>query len=278
MNLLLDSLMRSVADCFHPRVIVLSLLPLALMAVAALGLGYFYWQPAVAGVQELVMDWAWLAWLVGWLEGLGLSELSAWLAPVIVVALATPLIVVVVLCAVAMLMTPAMLEQVATRRFPLLVRKKGGSFWKGAWLALWTTLLALTALVLSIPLWLVPPLVLILPPLIWGWLTYKVMSYDALAEHASREERETLLRRHRTPLMAMGVLTGYLGAAPSLVWASGVLFVALAPVLIPVAIWIYTLVFALSSLWFSHYALAALQALRSEPSSSTPQAQRLHAP
>jgi hypothetical protein len=31
----------------------------------------------------------------------------------------------------------------------------------------------------------------------------------------------------------MGVLTGYMGAAPALVWASGVLFVALAPVLVP---------------------------------------------
>jgi len=35
-------------------------------------------------------------------------------------------------------------------------------------------------------------------------------------------------------------------------------------ILVPLAIWIYTLVFAFSSLWFSHYCLAALQALRAE--------------
>ena len=34
--------------------------------------------------------------------------------------------------------------------------------------------------------------------------------------------------------------------------------------LVPVAIWIYTLVFAFSALWFAHFALAALQALRRE--------------
>jgi hypothetical protein len=34
--------------------------------------------------------------------------------------------------------------------------------------------------------------------------------------------------------------------------------------MVPLAIWFYTLVFALSSLWFSHYCLAALQALRGE--------------
>ena len=63
----------------------------------------------------------------------------------------------------------------------------------------------------------------------------------------------------------MGVLTGYLGAAPSLVWASGAFALVLAPVLVPLAVWIYTLVFAFSALWFAHFALAALQALRAEP-------------
>jgi hypothetical protein len=62
----------------------------------------------------------------------------------------------------------------------------------------------------------------------------------------------------------MGALTGYLGAAPSLVWATGAIAIVLAPVLVPVAIWIYTLVFAFSALWFAHYALSALQALRAE--------------
>ncbi len=100
------------------------------------------------------------------------------------------------------------------------------------------------ALVVSLPLWLVPPLILILPPLIWGWLTYRVMAFDALSEHASREERREVFRRHRGWLLGIGVLTGYLGAAPSLLWASGALFAAAFVILVPLAIWIYTLVFA----------------------------------
>jgi hypothetical protein len=43
------------------------------------------------------------------------------------------------------------------------------------------------------------------------------------------------------------------------------LFAAAFVILVPVAIWIYTLVFAFSSLWFAHFGLAALQALRGEP-------------
>ena len=62
--------------------------------------------------------------------------------------------------------------------------------------------------------------------------------------------------------MGMGVLAGYLGAAPSLVWASGAFFPPWFVFLAPLAIWIYTLVFAFSSLWFAHYCLSALQILR----------------
>jgi hypothetical protein len=264
MKLLIGSFWRAAAYCLHPRVIALSLLPLVLMIAIALGLGYFFWDPVVAWVGASFESHAWVISLLGWLESLGLTGLKKFLAPLIVVFAVTPLIVVGSLLVVAALMTPAMLSLVAERRFQTLERRHGGSATAGVFAALLSTVFALIALVLSIPLWFVPPLVLILPPLIWGWLTYKVMTYDVLAEHATKEERRELIQRHRSSLLGMGILTGYLGAAPSLVWASGVLFLALAPVLLPVAIWIYTLVFAFSSLWFSHYALSALQILRQE--------------
>ncbi len=264
MKLLIDSFWRAAAYCLHPRVIALSLLPLVLMVAVALGLGYFFWEPVVAWVASRIESHAWVTTLIAWLESVGLSGLRKVLAPLLVVFAAMPLVVVVSLLVVAVMMTPAMLSLVAERRFQALERRHGGSATAGAFAALFATLVALIALVASIPLWFVPPLVLILPPLIWGWLTYKVMTYDVLAEHASKEERRELVKRHRTSLLGMGVLTGYLGAAPTLVWASGVLFLTLAPVLVPVAIWIYTLVFAFSALWFSHYALSALQALRLE--------------
>jgi hypothetical protein len=90
------------------------------------------------------------------------------------------------------------------------------------------------------------------------------MAFDALADHAGAAERRTLMRERRWPLLAIGVICGYLGAAPSLVWAFGALAIPLAPVLAVLSIWIYTLVFAFSSLWFAHYALAALQRLRAQ--------------
>ena len=264
MGLLLDSFWRAAAYCVRPRVIVLSLLPLLLMAALALGLGHFYWDAAVRFMHSLLESSALLASIWSWLQGWELGDVTSVMAPLMVVLAVAPVLVVVSLLLVAVLMTPALVSLVANRRFPSLERKKGGSFVASVAWSLGSTLLALVALVASVPLWLVPPLVLVLPPLIWGWLTYRVMTFDALAEHASKDERREIFRRHRASLLGIGILTGYLGAAPSVVWASGVVFAAAFFVLVPLAIWIYTLIFAFSSLWFTHYGLAALQRLRAE--------------
>ena len=270
MNLFLDSFWRAVAYCVRPRVIALSFLPLILMVAMALGLGYLYWEPAIDWVRNTLEASAIIKTMLDWLQGIGAGALKPVLAPLIVIFAVTPLIVVVSLLVVALLMAPALVSLVAERRFPNLERKRGGS-WLGAlvW-SLGSTLLAMIALVVSVPLWLVPPLILILPPLIWGWLTYRVMAYDALAEHASRQERIELFRRHRGWLLGIGVLTGFLGAAPSMLWASGALFAVAFVLLIPVAVWVYTLVFAFSALWFAHFSLAALQALRAETANLPP--------
>ncbi len=262
MSKLLDSFWRAAMYCLHPRVIALSILPLIIMAAISLGLGYFFWDDAMVFVRTHLESVALVNTLVTWLEGLGLNRLRSVLAPVVVLVFALPLIAISSLLFVAWLMTPAMVALVAERRFSTLERKKGGSMVTSVAWSLGSTLLAVIALCISVPLWLIPPLILILPPLIWGWLTYRVMSYDSLVDHASAEERKTIFREHRGSLLAIGIISGYLGAAPSLLWASGAMFIAMAPILVPIAIWIYTLVFAFSSLWFAHYTLAALQQLR----------------
>lgn len=278
MSLLFDSFWRAVAYCVHPRVIALSILPLILLVALSFGLGYFFWEGAVASVAAWLEAFGMVQTFLSWLEQVGAGSLRMVFAPLLVLVLATPLIVLLCLLLVAMFMTPAMVELVAQRRFAGLERKHGGSLVVSVLWSLGSTLLAVVVLVLSMPLWLVPPLVLILPPLIWGWLTYRVFAFDALATHASSDERKLIMREHRGTLLLMGVLSGYLGAAPSLLWASGAMFIAMAPVLVPVAIWIYTLVFAFASLWFSHFSLAALQRLRAQAPVAVPAADRLDSP
>lgn len=264
MNLFLDAFWRAVAYCLRPRVIVLSLLPLLLTVALAGGLGYYFWDNTLEWVRGALEASTLVNTVWDWLQSVGAGSLKLALAPLIVIFAVTPILVMLSLLTVALLMTPLLTRLVAARRFPQLERKHGGSFVLSLLWSLGSTGLALIALLLSLPLWLIPPLILVLPPLIWGWLTYRVMAFDALAEHASVEERREIFRRHRGWLLGIGIFCGYLGAAPSMLWASGVLFAAAFVILMPLAIWLYTLIFALSSLWFAHYSLAALQALRAE--------------
>ena len=277
MSLILDSFWRAVAYCIRPRVIALSFLPLVLIVALTLGLGYWYWEAALDWVRSALESTTVIATISAWLQSVGFGNLKMVLAPLIVIFTVTPFIVLLSLLTVAFLMTPALTLLVAERRFPQLERKRGGSLFLGVLRALGLTLLSLLAMLLSSPLWLVPPLILILPPLIWGWLPYRVMAFDAMAEHASAQERREIFQRHRGWLLAMGVLCGFMGAAPSLIWASGALLAAAFVILVPLAIWIYTLVFAFSSLWFAHYCLAALQALRTEAASKAASAPTIDA-
>jgi len=83
-----------------------------------------------------------------------------------------------------------------------------------------------------------------------------------LAQHASADERRALMAIHQYALLGMGVVVGLMGAGPSLIWSAGLMTIAMAPVLLPVSMWLYVLVFSFASLWFIHFCLAALHALR----------------
>jgi hypothetical protein len=262
MKLLLDSFWRAGAYLFLPRVMGLTLLPLLLSSVLALGLGWFFWTDAVDAVRATLDSWSLVDAMLQWIERFVGAGFRSFLGPLIVVALAVPLIVVISLLLVAWLMTPSIARLVRERRFPALESRQGAGVVASVAWSIGCTLAALAAIVVTLPLWLVPPLILVVPPLIWGWLTCKVMAFDVLADHASAAERRALLAEHRWPLLVIGVVTGYLGAAPSLIWAAGAAVLIFAPLMVAVAVWLYTLVFAFSSLWFAHYALAALEALR----------------
>ena len=265
MKFLLDSLWRASAYCLHPKVILLSLMPLAVLMGVTGALGYFYWQPSTDAVSAFLQSSSFVNTLWTLLENIGLSGLKTVLAPLLLLLVITPVVVMGTLLLVSWLMAPALVDLVSRRRFPNLERFEGASFFVCVGWSLVSLALAILALLVSAPMWLVPPLVLVLPPLIWGWLTYRVMAFDALASHASSHERYAIFMEHRIPLLMMGVVCGMLGAAPSMVWSMGLMAIAMAPILVPLSIWIYTLIFAFSSLWFAHYCLAVLDQLRSSP-------------
>ncbi len=268
MVLLISSFWRAVLYCLHPKVILLSLLPLLFAMGTASLLAYFFWQSAQEALLGMLDASVFVTTLAAWLAAVGLPALKAMLAPLILIVVLTPLVVVCTVLLVSTLMTPGLVRVVASRRFPELERRHGASFVASLGWALISCTLALAATIFTAPMWILPPLVLLIPPAIWAWLTYRVMAFDALADHASSAERQTILANHKSALISMGFVVGFLGATPSLLWSMGLMAIAMAPLLLPLSVWLYTVVFVFASLWFVHYCLAALEALRAEHEAS----------
>ncbi len=286
---------RATLHCLHPRVLWLTLLPLLVSSVLLGGLWLLAGQDLLIWLRSAVASLPLMPWIdsitawLGWPAEVSTSFAQG-LAQALALLLCLCLAVVVALVVVSATLSPALVSLVAGSRFPRLLSRQSVPWWQAAWWSLAATAMALVWLALSLPLWLLPLGSLLVPPLIWGWLTCRVLAHDALAEHATDQERDALLRQQRWPLWFMGVLSAYLGAMPAhllmlAAWTAGALgglaagtgvtaLGAVASVAVPMAlggaVWIYTLVFAWSSLWFTHFLLDALSSLRRQPSASLP--------
>jgi hypothetical protein len=266
MKLLFGSFWRAVAYCLHPKVIMLSLLPLLVAGIVTLGAGYLYWESAVASVRSVLEHWSLVNSMLEWVSSMLGANFRTGIASLIVIALTIPVVVAFTLVLVGLWITPAIVTMVSRGRFATLERRHGGSWWLGLFASLGYTVAALLAVMVTLPFWLVPGLALVLPPLIWGWLTAEVMGFDALAEHASQAEREAIRRAHRFQLLVMGIICGFLCGVPSMIWTLSMQLIIFAPFIMVGVVWLYTMIFTFSALWFSHYLLSVLSALRAAES------------
>ncbi|MBR8189473.1 EI24 domain-containing protein [Burkholderia vietnamiensis] len=262
MNDLLRSFLRAFASALHPRMLWLTLMPFVVSALFWGVVLWFSWQTLIDAARGALDGFVLTAALYRAFDALGMSQLHAVVAPFIVVSLAIPLIVLTVLLLIATISMPVVIKHLASRQFAALAAKRGGTFFGSVANSLGAALVGVVLLVVTIPLWLIPPFFALLPPVIWGWLTYRVMTYDALALHASRDERRELVRRHRWPLIGIGVATGLLGTVPTFVWVSSVWMMVLFPFVAAAMIWVYAFILVFSALWFGHYCLRALDDLR----------------
>ncbi|CAJ7165432.1 etoposide-induced 2.4 family protein [Burkholderia pseudomallei] len=259
MNDLLRSFGRALASALHPRMLWLTFLPFIVSAVVWGVLLWFSWQPLVDAARAALDGFALTALLYKFFNAIGASQLHAVVAPFVVVSLAIPLIVLTVLLLIATLSMPAVVSHLSKRQFASLEMKRGGSLVGSVFNSLWAAFASIALLIVTVPLWLIPPFFALLPPVIWGWLTYRVMTYDALALHASAGERRALVRKHRWPLFGIGVASGLLGTVPTFIWVSSIWMMVLFPFVAAAMIWVYAFILVFSALWFGFYCLRALQ-------------------
>jgi hypothetical protein len=247
----------------HPKMLWLSFRPFLIVSIFWGVVIWLIWSPALEMLRTFLTASIFTSWIQSGLEYVGFDEARAWIAPLFLVILLIPIIAISLLVFIAFSTVPAVVDSVVKQKaYEGLDRIKGGSFIGSFFYTLWSALICLALVMLTLPVWWIPPLFAILPPLLWGWLTMRLMAYDVLLDHATPDERNQLLEEHRWTLLGMGVVAGMIGAVPTFFWATSVLALVLFPFVSFVALWIYSLIFIFSALWFSHFLLHALKQLR----------------
>lgn len=265
---------RALRSQFSSRMLLLSIVPLLLSLALWGSLLYAGMQPLLDWLQGLFLDYGLYQTSGSILATLGLGFLKTLAVPLVAMLVLLPLMIVTSLLFIGVGAMPAIARHVSRVQFPQLERREGGSFLGSLGVNLSGILVFALLWLLTLPLYALAPLALVVQALIWGWLTARVMSYDALSIHASREERRAIVQARRRQLLVIGTVSGLLGALPGVVWIGGALLsVVLFPVLAVLSIWLYLVIFIFTGLWFQYFCLQALADLRgAEAATPTPAA------
>ena len=254
---------RALRAQFSRRMLLLSLVPLLLSLLVWGGLLWAFGPALFDWLDAVFRENGWLQAGGGWLSTLGLDVLKALVVPLVAILLLLPLMIASALLFMGIFAMPAIEKYVSRRQFPKLEQKEGGSFAGSIWMNITSVLVFALLWVCTIPLYAIPPLAVVVQAALWGWVASRVMSYDALAAHASAAERKQIMHARRWPLLGIGMVSGVLGALPGIAWMGGaVLAVALFPFLAILSAWLYVLIFLFTGLWYQYYCLQALDELR----------------
>jgi hypothetical protein len=207
-----DALARAFRSLLHPRMLVLTLWPMLLALLFWGGIAWLFWDQWAAGLNGYAQTVGAEDKLAEW----GFKWLSGWLIAVLLVSMLVPVIYVTALAFAAIFAMPVMLNFVAERDYPELERKHGGSFVGSIWNAVAAIVVFLVLWVVTLPLWLSPLGVVIVPTLLGAYLNQRLFRYDALADHASPEEYALIRERAHGRLFTLGGLLGFAHYVPVL--------------------------------------------------------------
>ena len=240
MAFLLESLRRAALDLMRPRVLTIMFLPMLLALLLWGGLFWGFGAVWVAGLEGVFNDSPLPGWLgptiAGWVIGMGVYS--------VLILLLLPAIYLTALLITSVIFMPILLSVVAHRYYPGLGREYGGSNLGSVMNSLYALTIYVLVWLVTLPFWLLGPFGAGIAILLNAWLNQRLFLYDALAEHAPREEPATLRAEGGWPLYGMAAFLGLLHLVPVINF--------FAPVYMGLA--------------FTHYALGRLADLRREAS------------
>ena len=237
-----DSLLRGFRDLFQFKVLWIVIWPMLAAGLLWLALGVAFWGTISGWIASGLTAFG----IQSWLDGVEPRWVAHGIQVVLQLFIFVPLVFFTGLVITALFATPALISLVADSDYPALDRKGGGSMAGNLLNALLAVGIFIAIWVLTLPLWLIGVGVVV-PFIATAYLNQRLFRYDALSEHASREEMQTLFSKHQSSWWGLGLLTGFFQFLP--------LLNLFAPVL--------------TALAFIHFGLARLDDLRRTPQSGS---------
>ncbi len=233
---------RALISQLHPRMLAALFLPFLVAILGAALLLWFFWTPLTGWLDQEASSWGVFNTVDGWLVAVGLFSLKLWMVPLLAAGLLLPMAGILGLGIAAVFVMPLVLQHLEKRDYPGLRRQGQHATVLGTWNAIWVGFLFCVGWVLTMPLWLLPPMALVLPVFWWAFAVNRMLRVDAMIEHASGPERRLLWRRHTRSLWLMAGILAVINLVP--------LF------------WLVMPVF--SALVYAHFSLDAIWRLRTE--------------
>ena len=234
----INALTRAARNLFDPRIIAIVFLPMLGSIVLWTVLGWIYWDAWTGGIAGAMSTTT----VAGWLQGWSATWVINYTAMLVVFIAIMPAIFVTALVITEIIAMPVIVKFVGERYPPALRRIAGGTLIGSIINAVIGISIFAVLWIFTLPLWLTGVGAILAPVLTSAYLNQRIFRYDALSEHASREEFARITRTSRGDLFLLGILLSLL------------LYVPLVNLVLPV----------LSGLAFTHFCLARLAAVRNK--------------
>ena len=225
---------RAMRDLFRPRILAVVVLPMLGAIFLWTVLAWFFWDAWIRPVRAFLGSSAVAGWFGGYADWFASGSAALLLFALVVGATFVTAIVITELIAMPVIVSTV------EREYRHLAKRGGTNVTGSIANAVVAVLVFAVLWIVTLPLWLTGFGAVLVPALTSAYLMQRLFRFDALSEHATREEYREIVRRNGSRLYGLGL--------------------ALAPVYYVPVVNLIAPVF--SGLAFTHFCLGELALLR----------------
>ncbi len=235
MSLVLKAMINALRDLIRFRIAWIIIWPILVATFFWFIVGYIFWD----NFSEIMYQVLGEIGIGEWLQNIQPKWIAIIVQSLIHIIIFVPLIIITTLIITTIFVMPALIKLVANRYYPELKRENGGGISGSIINAVLATGIFILVWIVTLPLWAVG-VGIVVPFIAAAFMNQQLFRYDALSEHANKQEIKIICDTNRFSLWGLGLLTGF------------VQFIPLLNLLAPI----------FTALAFIHFGLAHLKLLR----------------